>query len=151
MNISIKISEKNKWNFPCKGIRETDGLIVGFTTTGIGTVLEKGTSDFALYYSSPHWSMDQFTPIKDGKPLSNKEKDSIHWNNVQFPIWVKDESGNILKINQLLCREACYLLIGSNKVDYNYRSFSSIKERNKWLKPLKILPEGTEIEIKFYI
>ena len=78
MNISIKISEKDKWKFPCKGISKTDNVIIGFSSYGIGTVLDTGQStSYRLYNKEDNWNMDNFQPIEEEnqpKVLNSKNK-----------------------------------------------------------------------------
>lgn len=61
MNISIKISEKNKWNFPCLGISNY-GTRVYFSDWEMGVVVESD-DDYNMGYMSAIWDMDKFTPI----------------------------------------------------------------------------------------
>ena len=61
----IKPQEEVKWNFPCKGIHQSSGLVVGFTEEGAGCVLGQGKTNYELYSYEEFWNMDTFTPIKE--------------------------------------------------------------------------------------
>ena len=78
MEIKIIKNEKSKWKFPCKGISKTDGTIVGFSSYGIGTVLDIGQStNYRLYNKEYDWNMDNFQPIEEEnqpKVLNSKNK-----------------------------------------------------------------------------
>ena len=144
----IKPQEEAEWNYPCKGIHQGSGLVVGFTEEGAGCVLEQGKTNYELYSYGEFWDMDTFTPIEE-------KGNNYDWNNPRFPILVKgvgediftidgfDEVDNSVSITAFSC---------SGEVHYwceEIEKFSSEKERNEWLKSLEILPKGTEIKITF--
>lgn len=142
----IKPQSELKWNFPCKGICEVNGLIIGFTKEGSGCVLDKGVTNCDLYTSQMYLDMDKFTPIKE-------KGNNYDWNNAEFPILVKGIGEDIFTIygfdevdNSVYITTFSF----SGKIHYwceDIAKFPSEKDRNKWLKSLEILPKGTEIKI----
>ena len=92
----IKPQEEVKWNFPCKGVGNKSGLVVGFTEEGCGCVLEKGQTNYKLYSYERFWDMDTFVPIKE-------KGNNYNWSNPTFPILVKGK-GKIYLLSIYLMR-----------------------------------------------
>ena len=142
----IKPQDEVKWNYPCKGIHQGSGLVVGFTEEGAGCVLEQGKTNYELYSYEEFWDMDVFTPIKE-------KGNNLDWNNTKFPILVKGIGRDIFTIDGFDEVDNSVSVTTFN-LNHNYiceerEKFSSEKERNEWLKSLEILPKGTEIKITF--
>lgn len=151
MNIEITKPNKNKWKFPCKGISKTDGTIVGFSSYGIGTVLDTGQStSYRLYSKEDGWNMDNFQPIEEEKqPTENIEStEEVDWDQVTFPIWAKNIDGLVFLIYAIKERRVSYFTIYGNYTRFtNEKVFYFISDRNEWLNSLEVLPNGTKIEI----
>lgn len=142
----IKPQEEVKWNFPCKGICEVNGLIIGFTKEGCGCVLEKGQTNYKLYSFDKYWDMRTFTPIKE-------KGNNYDWSNPKFPILVKGMGEEVFTIYGFDEVDNSVSITTFN-LNHNYiceerEKFSSEEERNEWLKSLEILPKATEIKITF--
>ena len=142
----IKPQEEVKWNFPCKGICEVNGLIIGFTKEGTGCVLDKGETNCDLYTSQMYLDMDKFTPIKE-------KGNNYDWSNPKFPILAKITDGEVFMIKGFDSKDNSVNLTAFNTqyliICDNLASFESKEKRNEWLKSLEILPKGTEIKITF--
>ena len=144
----IKPQEEVKWDYPCKGICEVNGLVIGFTKEGVGCVLDKGKTNCDLYTSQMYLDMDKFAPIKE-------KGNNYDWNNPKFPILAKGIGEDIFTIdgfdevdNSVLITTFSF----SGKVHYwceDREKFESKEDMNEWLKSLEILPKGTEIKITF--
>ena len=147
----IKFKKRVNWNFPCKGISKTDNVIIGFSSYGIGTVLDTGQStSYRLYSKEDNWNMDNFQPIEE-ESQSIKEIEptqEVDWNNIAFPIWAKHQNEHIIVIYNINEKKIFYLIIYGNYIRFtNEEVFCSISDRNEWLNSLEILPKGTKIEI----
>ena len=150
MNVNV-IKPKVEWSFPCKGRYIGTDLVVGFSESGIGVVLNTGRSRGRyLYEFSRYWSMNQFEPIVEKEKGNNYD-----WGNPTFPILVKDKGENIFTID-IFDEEndsvEVTMFICSGVVHYwceDRVRFDSKEDRNEWLKSLEILPKGTEIKIIF--
>lgn len=140
MEVKIIENEKSKWNYPCKGIRKEDNLIVGFSSYGRGVVLDSGQANHLRPYEFEcNWEMDNFKPIEE-------EKLPIDWDKVELPIWVKDKCGQLIQITSIKGAELKYCII-SNKIAPITYIFPTQGLAKKWLNSLEILPKGTKIEI----
>ena len=142
----IKPQEEAEWNYPCKGICEVNGLVIGFTKEDVGCVLDKGKTNCDLYTSQMYLDMDKFTPIKE-------KGNNYDWSNPKFPILVKGIGEEVFTIDGFDEVDNSVSVTTFN-LNHNYiceerEKFSSEKERNEWLKSLEILPKGTEIKITF--
>ena len=144
----IKPQEEAEWNYPCKGIHQGSGLVVGFTEEGAGCVLEQGKTNYELYSYEEFWDMDTFTPIKE-------KGNNYDWSNPKFPILVKGVGEDIFTIDGFdeVDNSVSITTFSFSGVVYYWcedrEKFSSEKGRNEWLKSLEILPKGTEIKITF--
>ena len=139
MEVKIIKNEKSKWEFPCKGIRRGDGLIVGFQKYGEGTILKSPNDRIYLFYHSKDWVMDEFEPIEE-------EKQPIDWEKIEFPIWARDSDGNLIQITSIKGAELKYRRI-SNEMGLITDMFPTQGFAKEWLNSLEILPKGTKIEI----
>ena len=145
----IKPQEEVRWNFPCKGKYIGTDLVVGFSESGIGVVLNSGRSRGRyLYEFSRYWSMNQFEPIVEKEKGNNYD-----WSNPKFPILVKGMGEEVFTIDGFDAVDNSVSVTTFN-LNHNYicgerEKFSSEEERNEWLKSLEILPKGTEIKITF--
>lgn len=143
METKIIKNEEGKWKFPCKGICKEDNLIVGFSSYGKGTVINIGECEYyKLYDIKENWNMDNFKPIEE-------EKQPIDWDKIEFPLWAKDEKGNILIINSINNLVVAYssLYIEAEKMVSTGQTFMAKKERNEWLNSLEIFPKESVIKI----
>ena len=142
----IKPQEEVKWNFPCKGICEINGLTIGFTKEGVGCVLDKGKTNCDLYTSQMYLDMDKFTPIKE-------KGNNYDWSNPKFPILAKIEEDEIFMIEGAEGVNDLLLLTTFNHKHHficqDTTAFESKEDMTEWLKSLEILPKGTEIKITF--
>lgn len=141
----IKPQEEVKWNFPCKGVGNATGLVVGFTEKGCGCVLEKGQTNYNLYAYEECWNMNSFTPIKE-------KGNNYDWSNPKFPILAKITDGEVFMIKGFDSKDNSVNLTAFNTqylLICDRASFESKEKRNEWLKSLEILPKGTEIKITF--
>lgn len=139
----IKSQEEVKWNFPCKGKRKSDGMIVGFKDFGEGTVLESEAKS-SLFNYSKYWDMSEFEPIVE-------KGNNPDWGNPKFPILAKITDGEVLMIKGLGDIDNSVNLTAFNTqyldICDNRASFESKEKRAEWLQSLEILPKGTEIKI----
>lgn len=112
--------DKPYWEYPCKGICEVNGLIIGFTKEGTGCVLEKGQTNHKLYSFDKYWDMRTFTLIKE-------KGNNYDWSNPDFPILAKITDGEVLMIKglgdidnsvYLTAFNTQYLIIGDNQVSF---------------------------------
>ena len=147
----IKPQEEVRWNFPCKGKYIGTDLVVGFSESGIGVVLNTGRSRGRyLYEFRRYWSMNQFEPIVEKEKGNNYD-----WNNPTFPILVKGSGEDVFTINGFdeVDNSVSITTFSFNKRVHHWceeiARFSSEEDRNKWLRSLEILPKGTEIKITF--
>lgn len=142
MEIKVIKNEKSKWKFPCKGICKEDNLIVGFSSYGVGVVLDIGLcDDFNLYGFSKDWKMGDFEPIEE-------EKQPIDWDKVELPVWAKNRFGNLIQIKSIKGENVQYCTIcKSNEIVIITDLFPTQGFAKRWLNTLEILPKGTKIEI----
>ena len=124
----IKPQEEVKWNFPCKGVGNATGLVVGFTEAGNGCVLEKGQTNYNLYAYEECWDMSSFTPIEE-------KGNNLDWNNPKFPILAKITDKEVFTINGFDEVDNSVSITTFN-LNHNYiceerEKFSSEKERNE--------------------
>ena len=140
--------DKPYWDYPCKGIRKKDGVVVGFEKFGSGCVLESGQSKMKLYTSYVFLDMADFSPIKE-------KGNNYDWNNPTFPILVKGSGEDVFTINGFdeVDNSVSITTFSFNKRVHHWceeiARFSSEEDRNKWLRSLEMLPKGTEIKITF--
>ena len=107
-----------------------------------GVIVEEGNGALPLCHYGEDWEMTQFIPYAPTETKPNP----IDWDNeAELPIWVKDEYGNILRINVIIDKAVSYFFIGNDKVQCINREFTSINLRNEWFGSLEILPKGTKI------
>ena len=140
MNVNV-IKPKVEWSFPCKGRYIGTDLVVGFSESGIGVVLDTGRSRGRyLYEFSRYWSMNQFEPIKE-------ENQQVDWDKVELPVWVENEDKEILQINLIDKYEIRYYTVEKGGITHAIRGFSSTISRDEWLNSLEILPKNTEVRI----
>lgn len=143
MKIEVIKPNESAWRFPCKGISSINNTIVGFSSYGKGTVINIGECEYyKLYDIKENWNMDNFKPIEE-------EKQPIDWDKIEFPLWAKDEKGNILIINSINNLFVAYssLYIEAEKMVSTGQTFMTKKERNEWLNSLEIFPKGSVIKI----
>ena len=150
MEVKVKKPQKETvWEFPCKGIRKSDGLIVGFKEIGIGTVIDAGTSDFKLYHIACSWFMDQFTPIEEESQSEKNEGtyQKAYWKDTNTPVWTIATNGDIILLCSIDGNEVSCITM-SEKVNYTCKiEFNVLSDRDEWLNSLELLPEATKIEI----
>ena len=142
----IKPQEEVKWSYPCKGIHQGSGLVVGFTEEGCGCILEQGKTNYELYSYEEFWDMDTFTPIKE-------KGNNLDWSNPKFPILAQVEEDEIFMIGEAEGVNDLLLLTTFNHKHHficqDTTAFESKEDMTEWLKSLEILPQGTEIKITF--
>ena len=137
----IKSQEEAKWKFPCRGICKEDNLIIGFSSYGIGVVLDIGLcDDLNLYGFSKNWDMNDFEPLEE-------EKQPIDWDKMELPVWVKNRDGNIIQVESIKGENIQYCAICNNEMVIITDIFPTQGFAKQWLNFLEILPKGTKIEI----
>ena len=145
MKIKIEKPKENVWKFPCLG-QLSSGTKVYFTDWEIGVVVE-AYGDYKIGYTSNVWNMDKFTPIDINGFELNKPK-HIDWNNVELPIWVKHNNGSINIISQKGDSGLAGTELGEDGAIIWSSQYDNVRERDKLLNSLEILPKGTKITLE---
>jgi hypothetical protein len=89
--------------------------------------------------------MDKFIPCT---PTETKQQ-SIDWDKVELPIWYKDTSGAIVKID-IIDKEfiSGYVIQESIIITEFTHIYKDVDERNQYLNKIEFLPKGTKITIE---
>lgn len=142
--MEIKIDKKIEWKFPCRAI-STRGVVVDFSNYNIGTIVKGNVLSFGKGDVLSGFIMDYFKPL-------NEEKEVIDWEKVEYPIYAKNENGEVIIItaidyNDYFNADIVKIITMPQLIHDEDKVFFSDDELNDWLNSLEILPKGTKIEI----